>query len=272
MFSVGLNQIAMPSCDVLVFCKLASAVGCKGVEFRNDVGQAHLTQDVALHIKQITQQHNLRIFTLSEIGRFDDWNDERQKQSQDLINFAHAMGAEAISLIPRNDGAELDKATRIKNLKVSLNALQPMLADKSLLGLIEPLGFKTASLRFKSEIVEAITELDYEASFKIVHDTFHHALSGENEVYAQHTGLVHISGVEQANLEFSDMQDQDRVLVGSADRLGNIDQIQKLQDAGYLGPVSFEPFSPMVQNSNDLEGDLARSISFINANLQKCAA
>ncbi len=272
MVSIGLNQIAVPSYDVGAFCALAHALNCTGVEFRNDVLGSDFDVRQAAHYGELARENQLEIFNLSEVPQFDKWDETKKREAEKLIELADAMGAKAIGLIPRNDGANLDKATRIENLKAALHALKPLLDEKKLIGLIEPLGFSTASLRYKSEIVSALVELGMEDTFKIIHDTFHHALSGEKEVFSNHTALVHISGVERQDVDFCDMQDQDRVLVGGQDRLGNITQISQLQAAGYCGPVSFEPFSPMVHKTNDIAGELAKSINFIDGQLEKCAA
>ena len=74
-----------------------------------------------------------------------------------------------------------------------------------------------------------------------VHDTFHHKGAGEEEFFPERTGLIHISGLED-DITFNDMLDGDRVLVGPKDRLDNIEQLRTLLAAGYLGPVSLEPF------------------------------
>lgn len=272
MVSYGLNQIAVPSYGAGAFCALARALDCDGIEFRNDVIGSEFDADQAKQFGKLAKDNQLEIFNLSEVPQFDNWDDEKKLEAENLIALAVAMGAKAIGLIPRNDDANLDKATRIANLKTALIALRPMLAENNLIGLIEPLGFSTASLRFKSEIVSTLIELGFEDDFKIIHDTFHHTLAGETEIFPNHTALVHISGVERQDVDFSKMQDQDRVLVGGQDRLGNITQISQLQAAGYSGPVSFEPFSPMVQNTNDIAGELARSINFIDSQLEKCAA
>lgn len=272
MVSFGLNQITVPSYGAGAFCALAQSLDCDGIEFRSDVISSDFDAEQAKKIGQLAQENHLEIFNLSEVSQFDIWDDNKKREAENLIVLADAMGAKAIGLIPRNDDADLDKATRIDNLKSALVALQPMLAEKNLLGLIEPLGFSTASLRLKSEIVAVIEELGFEGNFKLIHDTFHHALAGEVDIFADHTALVHISGVERQDVDFSDMQDQDRVLVGGQDRLGNITQISQLQAAGYKGPVSFEPFSPMVQNTNDIAAELATSIHFIDSQLEKCAA
>jgi 2-keto-myo-inositol isomerase len=97
-----------------------------------------------------------------------------------------------------------------------------------------------------------------------VHDTFHHHLAGENTFFPALTGLVHISGVEDQTLAVSDMRDGHRVLVGPADRLGNIAQLRTLLSAGYAGYASFEPFSDRITSAPDIEQRLAASMAYIS--------
>ena len=142
-------------------------------------------------------------------------------------------------------------------------ALKPILSDRGLIGLVEPLGFTICSLRSKREAAEAIDGID--GPFKLVHDTFHHHLAGEADLFPALTGLVHISGVTDGAVQVDDMRDPHRVLVDEADRLDNVGQIRALSKAGYAGPFSFEPFSPAVYALGDPAKALADSIAFIKA-------
>jgi len=104
-------------------------------------------------------------------------------------------------------------------------------------------------------------------AFKLVHDTFHHHLAGEPALFAEMTGLVHISGVTDEDVRIADMRDLHRVLVDGEDRLDNVGQIRALRSAGCAGPLSFEPFSPAVHELNDPARALADSIAFIRTRL-----
>ncbi len=272
MISVSLNQIAAPFADASAFCALAWQTNCAGIELRTDMKSVDWTIDNAQKIGTLAKDHNLRIFALSEIGAFDDFDKGRLEQTKQLISLANNMGAEAISFIPRNDNHGAEPAARRDNLSRVLSTLQPLLEDAKLIGFIEPLGFKTASICRKQDVVDVIIDLGFEQTFKLIHDTFHHALVENDPIFAQYTGLVHISGVEDTSLDVADMKDQDRVLVGPKDRIGNIEQIKQLCADGYVGPISFEPFSPMVQNSTDLKAELERSIQFIKSQTVLLAA
>jgi 2-keto-myo-inositol isomerase len=75
--------------------------------------------------------------------------------------------------------------------------------------------------------------------------------------------LIHISGVEDTSLSPSKMQDGHRVLVGIADRLGNVVQLKKLLQAGYTGYASFEPFAEEIAAATDIEQRLATSMTYL---------
>ncbi len=67
-------------------------------------------------------------------------------------------------------------------------------------------------------------------------------------MFPQWTGLVHISGVEDASLPLEQIRDEHRVLVGPDDRCTALLQILALME-GYSGPYSFEPFAASVHAS-----------------------
>jgi 2-keto-myo-inositol isomerase len=96
-----------------------------------------------------------------------------------------------------------------------------------------------------------------------VHDTFHHHLAGEKEYFADRTGLVHISGVDDPKVAVADMLDAHRVLIDGGDRLQNIAQIQKLLSLGYAGPFSFEPFAAGIHALADPMAAAKRSMDFV---------
>jgi 2-keto-myo-inositol isomerase len=134
-------------------------------------------------------------------------------------------------------------------------------------GLVEPLGFPRSSLRYKRDAVKAIAAIGERAVFKIVHDTFHHAIAAESEIFPSQTGLVHISGVDQSDIPVPSIRDSHRVLVGPQDRINNIEQIRGLLVQGYSGFFSFEPFAESVHAEPDLRRSITESIAFIEAEL-----
>ena len=188
------------------------------------------------------------------------------------MEIAVACGAEAISLIPRNDGQALRNGERQEILLMALRELKPLLEAYDLIGLVEPLGFETSSLRDKSEAVDAFEAVDGAGRFRLVHDTFHHHLAGGGPLFPEHTDLVYISGVADPGLDISDMRDEHRVLVDHRDRLKNVAQIEAFLNAGYTDPISCEAFSPSIHAFTDPKAELSGSFDFIASRLAEMAA
>jgi 2-keto-myo-inositol isomerase len=100
---------------------------------------------------------------------------------------------------------------------------------------------------------------------KVTHDTFHHFVAGEKEVFAERTGLIHVSGVTSKKHDRSTMRDAQRVLVDEDDRIDNRGQVKQLLANGYKGYVSFEPFAPEVHKEKAIARALARSMDYLEA-------
>ena len=156
-----------------------------------------------------------------------------------------------------------DTPEKAAGLRAALKAIRPILADRGLKGFVEPLGFPVSSLRFKREALAAIDDIDGADVFSLVHDTFHHRGAGEQQLFAGRTGLVHISGLEDRSISFTDMLDGHRVLVGPNDRLGNIEQLRQLYADGYDGVVSFEPFAKEVHDLADPIAAVRQSMAYV---------
>ncbi len=242
---------------------LASALGCVGIEFRNDLPSPLFDGDAPKKVRTLADKASLRILGLSEIKIFNCWSEERAQEAAELIDIAKAIGAESVSLIPRCDGKGLGKGERQANLRVALRELLPMLKEAGLIGFVEPLGFEHSSLRFKEEAMDAVDGVGGRGVFRLVHDTFHHHLSGETAYFCEDTGIVHVSGVVDSEVSIREMRDSHRILVDAADRLGNITQMRKLRAGGYTGPVSFEAFSPLVHSDEKPFASIQKSIKFI---------
>lgn len=269
MLPTALNHMATSGLCYDVFLDLARSLGCVGVEFRNDLPGPLFDDDRTEAVRDAAKARELRILALAEVKRFNDWSDANRDEAEALMQIAVGCGAEAVSLIPRNDGLGRGNGERQANLRVALRELHPMLEAHDLVGLVEPLGFKICSLRFKAEAIEALGVAN---RFKLVHDTFHHTLAGGGSIFAEHTGIVHISGVTDPSPAVSKMRDEHRVLVGRNDRLGNIEQIEALIHAGYTGTVSFESFSSAVHAFIDPQARLAASFDFVPSRLAEMAA
>jgi 2-keto-myo-inositol isomerase len=208
------------------------------------------------------------ILTINALQRFENWSDARAAEAEQLAGYAAACGARALVLVPTNDRADPRGADeRAGGLRAALTALRGILAAHGLTGLVEPLGFAECALRLKATALAAIDDAGGADVFRVVHDTFHHHLAGETACFPQRTGLVHISGVEDASLEHDEIRDAHRVLVGPADLMDNVGQIRSLLAGGYAGAFSFEPFAESVQALPDATPALRASIAYVTAKM-----
>ena len=266
----ALNHMAAPTLGYEALIALAVRLGCVGVEFRNDLPGVELFGGApAKHVKAAAEQHGIRIIALSEIKRFNDWSATRRDQAKRLIETAVDCGAEAVALIPVN-APEFRPGPREgeRVLRKALEELAPEIEASGLVGFVEPLGFEHASLRTKRAAVDAIADIGGSRMYRVVHDTFHHHLAGESEMFPAMTGIVHISGVNDPELDKTEMRDGDRVLVDSEDRLGSVKQMKALAAGGFDGCFSYEPFAKSVHQFSDPEPALRHSMDFI----RKCFA
>ncbi|TCU13406.1 TIM barrel protein [Rhizobium sullae] len=264
----ALNHMSAPALKIGEFFALAKQLGIDAVEIRNDLsGNAILDGTKPEEIKQAAANHGLSIISINALQRFNEWNETRAHEAAELIGYAAACGAEALVLVPKNDGTGREDGARQANLRQALQALKPMLEAAGIIGLVEPLGFEICSLRSKTEAADAIEALSAQSTFKLVHDTFHHHLAGEEPIFPHLTGLVHISGVSDPDVSVSDMRDLHRVLVDACDRLDNAGQMRTLLKAGYKGRFSFEPFADEVHGLTDPAAALKASMTYLSAAL-----
>lgn len=269
----ALNHMVAPHLDLRAFFALAKAVGVTDVEIRNDIaGQAILDGTPAAEVKALAEEAGVTIVTINALQKFNGWDGAREREAAALAQYARDCGARALILVPANDGTGLAPGDRIEALRLGLKGLRPILKDNGITGLVEPLGFEVCSLRLKREASEMIAAIDGYGTFQITHDTFHHHLAGDPEIFPSLTGLVHISGVVDPALAVSEMRDAHRVLVDGRDRLGNIEQLRALLDEGYDGPISFEPFAEELRHLPDPARAIRESMEFISQSLASKAA
>ncbi len=265
MNALGLNHRVAPTASLTAFFDLASSLGLAEVEIRNDLPGVAIADGTSPEVvRQEAQKRGLTILSINALYPFNIWTSERAEQAAKLIDYAAVCGATGIVMCPLNDPSY--KATvldRSASLRDALAALAPMLREAGIIGLVEPLGFPGCSLRYKREAVDAIDDVGAAGLFRLVHDTFHHFVAGESEIFPEHTGLVHVSGVVDDSLSAEEMKDAHRVLVDAADRLDNLGQIRKLVAGGYMGPLSFEPFADSVSHATDIRALLADSMALI---------
>lgn len=267
MIQRALNQKTAPHLSYEAFLDLAKALGCVGVEPRNDLGRGLFDGISPREAGAMAREKGLRLLGLSEVYPFNDWSAKTGSAVQALIDAAVESGAETFSLIPRVDGKATEDGVRQTALRQAIREILPMLAGINLFGLIEPIGFASSSLKHKAELVDAIEAEGGKAKFRLVHDTFQHAIAGGGTLYPAYTAMVHISGISDPLPVLDETLDAHRVLVDGDDRCGTLAQIAAFSNAGYDGPFSFECTCPLVQTSGAIEDDIRRSFEFIEASL-----
>ena len=270
MFSFAINHMSAPKASFTELLALAQHCGCTGVELRNDLATTPIVDGIS--VKSLAKSNAIRIEALAELTAFNQFSEKTRQSAQVLCAQASRCGANGIVLIPANDGSNPDLATRKSQLQKAFSELLPMLEEHNLCAFVEPLGFQSSTLRFKSDVVEQIDAMNLGSRVKLVHDTFHHHLAGEESCFAAYTGVVHVSGVVDKNLNRAQMQDCHRVLVNEHDQLNTIDQLSALVADGYQGPISMEVFAPCVHELPDLAKQLRDSYDFINSGLAAMVA
>lgn len=270
----ALNHMAAPRMGLADFLALARGLGVSAVEIRNDIaGTAIADGTPPGDVKAQAERAGLAIVSINALYPFNIWTAERAAQAGALIDYAAACGAKGIVMCPLNDTAyAASDDERLAALREALSALKPMLERAGVTGLVEPLGFAECALPFKREAVAAIRDVDGTGAFKLVHDTFHHHVAGETELFPEMTGLVHVSGVVDPAVPAERMRDPHRVLVDGDDLIDNVGQVRALLAGGYHGPVSFEPFAPDVHARPDIAAALRDSMAFIAGAIARSAA
>ena len=263
----AINRISAPNMSYAEFAAMGQRLGVGAVEIRNDLKGVELTDGTpAKQVADATQGNGLTLRSINALQRFEQFDAAREAEAVALAKYAAASGTQALVLCPTNDTRDARSAAqRHADLVNALTRLAPILADHGLTGLVEPLGFEECAVRRKSQAVRAFDEVGAaaKATFRLVHDTFHHHVAGEDLFFPEWTGLVHISGVDDKAVTVAEMRDGHRVLVGSADRLGNVPQLRKLLGAGYSGYASFEPFAAEIATAKDIEQRLASSMAYL---------
>ncbi|MCX5515862.1 xylose isomerase [Kaistia algarum] len=274
MVRFALNHMVAPRLGHAAFFDLAGALGIDAIEIRNDLQDvAILDGTPAARIAEDARSRGLSVRSINALQRFNEWSPVRAEEARALADYAAGCGAAALVLCPVNGGNwQLADSARLSGLREALEGLAPILEAAGIEGLVEPLGFPECSLRLKREAVDAIDDVGVSNRFRLVHDTFHHAVAGEAEIFPARTGLVHISGVADRSSPVSALRDPHRVLIGGDDRIDNIGQIRALVAGGYQGYFSFEPFAKEIHEINDIEGALRASLAYVDQELRAAAA
>lgn len=262
-FRFGLNRIICPSFDIKDFFQLARDLGLQYVELRNDLpGRKVIDHYSAQEIRYLAKRYNIKICSINALPQFNylEEIDRTIKKLKNLLSLAKEIDGQAIVMCPVNLNKVNDLVSSEKQyLEVvrCLKELIPLFKDYSIQGYIEPLGFETSSLRSILVATKAIKEIGYKG-YKIVYDTFHHALGPDDlerlskEYDMGYTGLMHISAVT-AELPAGQYRDEHRNMDFKEDRFKNKEQIDFFIKGGYEGIISFEPFAEEVQKLTERE-------------------
>jgi 2-keto-myo-inositol isomerase len=269
----AVNRIIAPTLPLAKFYDLVSSVGLVQVELRNDIGGADPIDGMkAPEALALARSKGIVIATINALQKFNLVS-ARAKASGELdalLELGKAIGCKAIVLCPNNEANDpRSPAQRAAETVEALAAFGPRFEKAGMLGYVEPLGFAISSLASLVVAQEAIRKSGC-SCYRVVHDTFHHHIGPDDlsilgAAYdVENTGLVHISGVE-SDIPPSEYRDAHRILVGPADRMNNREQIRRLDELGYKGLFSFEPFSPAVQRLGEAElaAAIRKSLDYI---------
>lgn len=255
----ALNHIVAPRLPLAEFLAMAGRLGVTDVEIRNDLPDVPGTMP-ATEVRRMAEDAGATILSINALYPFNRWSGDLPDRAAAMADYAAACGAQALVMCPLNDGTPVAHSAVVE----ALDAIRPLLDARGLMGLVEPLGFPASSLRTKAEALAAMTEADDGGTtYRLLHDSFHHHLAAEADLYPARTALVHLSGVTDPGVAIPDLRDAHRVLVDEADRLGTIAQVRALIEGGYDGPFSLEPFAAAVHAMPDIEARLAASMDLI---------
>jgi 2-keto-myo-inositol isomerase len=268
----SLNRIVYPRLDIAGFFELASRLGIRKVELRNDIPGGILDGQSPEQVRTLAKKNSVKIITINALQNFNNASQlpELLGELTELLKVAVSVECEAVILCPSN--SKSDRRSREQILEETVGALKtfrPYFEESGLFGYLEPLGFMNCSLRSLADAMNAIRE-SRGKNYKIVYDTFHHfigpdtAATIEKGYDVSYTGLVHVSGVT-SQVSPDQYTDDVRVMLGPEDRIGNIKQIALLDKLGYRGNISFEPFSKEVHELDirGIEETIRQSVKFI---------
>jgi len=263
-----LNRIVKPQIPLEEFLKFTADLGIKYVEVRNDFTDNGVLDGLSdASLQMAFNKAGVKALTINALYPFEDVKvlKENIEKLKDLIAEAKRINCPQIVLCPLNDANDKRSPTqRADELVTALTAYGPLFAEAKMIGLVEPLGFAICSLRTKKTALEGIARCNYPASYQLLHDTFHHYLSGETEFFPKQTAIVHVSGVLAGKTKAA-ITDEDRILVTKDDIMDNRGQVAALLDGECTAPISYEPFSSQVRELplSELKAQLQKSIDYL---------
>jgi 2-keto-myo-inositol isomerase len=263
----ALNRTCAPQMTLPQFIALAIGAGVKAVEIRNDIdGREFADGTPAAEVRARLDAAGLAVTSVNALQRFNDWSPARKKEARALVAYAAALGAPGVVLCPvHNEDHGWTEAEAERNLRDGLKNLRPILLDNGITGYVEPLGMRGSTMKRQHLAVAAVTDIDGWDAYQLCYDTFQFYRCGDTHLFPEHIGLAHMSGISRTDLPPSDLTEPDRGLIFVDDRVGNVEKLKQLLQAGYSGFVSMEPFSPQVQGDPDLLARLRASLDYLAA-------
>lgn len=279
----GVNRMVAPVLTLPEFVELAAAVGAAGVELRNDLPGFDVIDALDPgEVRDLLGRSDLSVLSINAVQHFNlpSAVDDATIELQRLIGFAKELespgfGVPAIVMCPHCDNRDTRTSReKVQDTAEALRHYRPILEDAGVVGLVEPLGFPESSLRDTALAAEILGELDSDA-YRLTLDTFHFSVAGldpgligTRKLPTRLVGLVHLSGVKKGGAVAS-FRDSDRVLVDADDRVGNVEILRALRDAGFSGAASFEPFALEIHelSASEASAAVSESIVYLDSNL-----
>lgn len=264
-FRFALNRTCAPHLALPDFIQLAAQAGVQAVEIRNDIeGQEFADGTPAPDLRARLESAGLTVASVNALQRFNDWTPARAREAEALIAYAAALGAPGVVLCPvHSEGHGWTAAEAERNLRDGLRRLAPILRDHGVTGYVEPLGMKASTMKRQDMAAAAIGDVDGWGTYELCFDTFQFFRCGDTQLFPEHIGLAHMSGIARADLAPAELTEPDRGLIFVDDRVGNIAQLRALLATGYAGFISMEPFNPAIQMDPDLPARLRASLDYV---------
>ena len=199
----ALNRIMQPSLSLPDFIRLAAACSAAGIEIRNDLPDPSLLGGESPEtVRNLCKENGVEVLTVNALQRFNDPDlfPAKERELAQMMEEASSVGCPMIVLCPVNDPDDSRPETRQReDLIAALQLYAPLFEKYRMTGLVEPLGFEICSVRYKRQAIDAIRETGLSDRYRIVHDTFHHYLSGERELFPWETGLIPFPWLKQSS-------------------------------------------------------------------------
>lgn len=270
---LALNRIAAPTLGLAEFFEVATQLGMSSVELRNDIRDGSVTDGLrGTEVLRLAKAAGVHIITINALQQFNlpGARTKALDELKRLLALCREIECPALVLCPNNRPDDVRTfEQKYRDTVEALKTYAPLFSAEGILGYIEPLGFGISSLSSAETALKAIGESGA-SCYRVLIDTFHSYLGPDkpeffdNPAVIGKIGLVHISGVD-ARIAKSEFADAHRVLPGAADVMQSAALMARLEQEGYRGLYSFEPFSSEVQSmgKKELVEALRASMNFL---------